>query len=250
MGAVLTGMVAGLVVLYGYLAPVTLPVAGFADLQAPANGEETGTEGDTQYSGFGKPTEAQASSGEVLTHTFSFENMAFDEWMPDGTDLDLAYGMIRWLISHDTLTATHGTTAMRFYLENHNDAGKIWLERPFHVEPDTEYEVRLTFDLGSEAEEVGAFSIIAGAFSASPETLDDLKKAYRGTIYNGVPYWTEQTYTSTVRASANGTIYVAFGIWGTFEVTHIYHFDNVKVQITPQHDTSHQLYMPGAWKSR
>ncbi|MFO8077161.1 MAG: hypothetical protein R6U21_00760, partial [Thermoplasmatota archaeon] len=73
---------------------------------------------------------------------FSFdENM--QGWQKDGTDLDDP--PINWTVEHTTTMAYNGTGAVKLYLNNMNDAGKIWMEKAFTVTPNTAYEITVSY---------------------------------------------------------------------------------------------------------
>ena len=78
--------------------------------------------------------------------------------------------------------------------------------------------------------DVNLFTIITGVVQEPPETRDDL--VYQGSTGNesdtDVGYvWLKKGYDFLVRSGANGKLYVTIGIWGTWETTRIYYFDNV-----------------------
>ena len=79
-------------------------------------------------------------------HKFSFEH-DMEGWIINGTDLDNP--PVEWSIERSQDIASNGETAVRLYLNNMNDAGKIWIELPFDVEPHRAYEVHLEYDLAS-----------------------------------------------------------------------------------------------------
>jgi hypothetical protein len=63
-------------------------------------------------------------------HLFSFEH-DMEGWAVKGTDLDNP--PVEWFIQRTQEIVRNGNTALKYYLSNLNDAGKIWIERSFDV---------------------------------------------------------------------------------------------------------------------
>src|SRR4051794_14731788 len=86
---------------------------------------------------------------QSLAESFSFEN-DMQGWTAKGTDLHWAFGQfIPWSIERSQEMATDGNTSLKVYLDNENDSGKIWVERPFVVEPNQLYQATVEYDLAS-----------------------------------------------------------------------------------------------------
>ena len=108
-----------------------------------------------------------APIGEVVARTtcfasdisefYSFEN-DMQGWSTSGADLNLD----EWSITRSQEMATDGLTAVRFDLANNNDRGKIWIEKPFLVEPNRLYEVNVSYSFASE-DGLGPFDITVGS---------------------------------------------------------------------------------------
>ena len=147
------------------------------------------------------------------SHRFSFEN-GMEEWCPRGTDLDDP--PIEWSIERTQEIAWDGNASLKLYLENYNDAGKIWIEQSFDVSPNTRYHVNVRYSFASAA--YGDFNlwvIIAGVSSESPQTAEDL--TYQGDAGNGadedVGYvWLDKSYDFRLKSGTDGAIYVFIGI--------------------------------------
>lgn len=108
--------------------------------------------------------------------TFSFEN-SLEGWTPKGTDLSSP--PIEWSIEPSQDRASDGAYSAKFVLNNLNDAGKIWLERPFTVQPNQSYHVTVQFSLGTQDFGLAnLFRIIAGVRPTPAVTRDDL--TYQG----------------------------------------------------------------------
>jgi hypothetical protein len=108
--------------------------------------------------------------------TFSFEN-GLEGWTPKATDID--HPPVTWSIESSLDHASDGTRSAKFELENLNDAGKIWLERPFSVQPNQSYHVIVQFSFGTgDWGDLNHWTIIAGVRSSPAVTPSDL--TYQG----------------------------------------------------------------------
>jgi hypothetical protein len=167
--------------------------------------------------------------------SFSFhENM--QEWQKDGTDLDDP--PINWTVEHTTTMAYNGTGAVKLYLNNMNDAGKIWMEKAFAVNPNTAYEITVSYYFAtSDYGEFNLFNIICGATTKNPETADDLifqdDTGHHNESVQDQYLWLEKEYTFTVLSDENGSIYVNIGVWGNWETPRTYYVDEVNITINP-----------------
>jgi hypothetical protein len=165
--------------------------------------------------------------------TFSFEN-GLEGWTPKATDVD--HPDAQWSIEPSQDRATDGVRSMKFSLDNVTDAGKIWLERPFSLQPNHSYHIKVQFSFATQDfGEANLFTIIAGVRTSPAVTRDDL--TYQGFTGNGdannTGYkWLEKSYVFNVVSAADGTVYVDIGIWGTWETYRAYYIDNVRITVT------------------
>jgi hypothetical protein len=165
--------------------------------------------------------------------TFSFEN-GLEGWTPKATDINDP--PIAWSIQSSPERASDGTHSAKFELENLNDAGKIWLGRPFSLQPNQSYHVKVQFSFATQDfGEANLFTIIAGVRTSPAVTRDDL--TYQGFTGNGdannTGYkWLEKSYDFNVVSAADGTVYVDIGIWGTWETYRAYYIDNLRISVT------------------
>ncbi len=165
-------------------------------------------------------------------YSFSFEH-DFQGWTVQGTDLEVGNSTIPWSIERTQDRATEGNTSLRLYLDNLNDAGKIWTERQFVLLPDTDYRVKIAYDFATrDFGDLNLFTIITGASGKKPQSRNDL--TYQDTTGNGsaadVGYvWLKKSYEVTAHSDDKGNLYVAIGVWGTFETARTYYLDNVQV---------------------
>jgi hypothetical protein len=166
--------------------------------------------------------------------TFSSFETGMDGWSADATDLAIGGGEIDWHISRSTVRAFDGTVSIENFMDNRNDAGKVWIERPFAVAPGN-YVVNVSYRLASHASSpIGAFSVITNSLAYDPEVAADLKLNPQDTTYNGgVADWVWLDKRYSFKVASTGQVWVAIGIWGNFEVPQTYYFDAVTVSIAP-----------------
>lgn len=174
---------------------------------------------------------------EPRTETFSFEG-GLEGWSPDATDILVGEEPIDWSVTTTAEAATDGERSVRLTLDNLSDAGKVWIERRFELEPETSYDVRIEFDLGtSDFGSVNLWTVIAGASSRSPETAEDLESAFRDETGHGRDedlglLWVGKCYDLAATTDPDGALHVMLGVWGTFEVTRTYYVDAVLITFT------------------
>jgi hypothetical protein len=173
--------------------------------------------------------------GGIVRFESSFE-AGLDGFVADGTDLDDP--PIEWSIARTDERADDGEWSVRLELENLNDAGKIWIERPFDLEAGVAYDVEVSYAFGtSDFGDVNIWTIIAGVGPQDPESVDDL--TFQGSTATGNDedvgiVWLENVFTSTATASAEGELWVSIGVWGTSEFPRTYYLDDVEIAFTPR----------------
>ncbi|MFP3909906.1 MAG: hypothetical protein ACLFVX_08605 [Archaeoglobaceae archaeon] len=176
---------------------------------------------------------AQEPSQEPMSYSYSFEE-DMQGWISDGTDLDNP--PVNWSVERSQELAYEGNSSIMLYLDNMNDAGKIWMEREFDVSPDTLYNVSVSYMFATgDFGDVNLFTIITGVSPVSPEEAGDL--AFQEDTGHHLDeqgfVWLEKDYNFDVQSSSNGKLYVSIGVWGTWETPRIYFVDDVEVKFTP-----------------
>lgn len=173
------------------------------------------------------------------TQFYSFED-DMEGWTPSATDLDFGGSLIDWSITRIqpyALGAEDGASAIQFDINNVNQKGKIWIERPFVVESRSKYKVNVEYGFNSRDNGNRRFTIITGVLRRRPETADDLVPAYQEDTTSGYWGWLHKNYTFKVKSKKSDVLFVVIGIRGT-EVKkqqdphRIYHIDSVVVTIT------------------
>jgi len=166
--------------------------------------------------------------------TYSFED-DMEGWMVSATDLELGDTTIHWSITRSTDLASVGNTSLKLYLENWNDAGKIWIEQAYNISPYRKHEVIVEYDFGTrDYSSINNWIIIGGVSQKKPSTRDDL--VFQESTGNGsdvdVGYkWLRKSYSFTLQPSSVERVHVMIGVWGTWESPRTYYIDNVKVTI-------------------
>lgn len=166
---------------------------------------------------------------------FSFEE-GMQGWEAKATDLELANSTIDWSITRSQERVNDGSSSLRFYLENWNDMGKIWIERSFAVKPNTQYVVNVSYAFASaDWGDANFFTIITGVLQEPPKSRYEL--VYQGDTGNGarsdVGYlWLEKSYGFSVESDAAGKLYVVVGVWGVWETPRTYYIDSLRVIFT------------------
>lgn len=167
------------------------------------------------------------------TFTFSFED-DLDGWTAKGIDLDEP--PVTWSITQSEDTATVGDGAAKYVLDNVNDAGKIFLQRSFELDPDTEYDVRIEFDFATaDWGDANHWTILAGTHTSPPEDRDDLDDqgdTANGEDEEGDHVWLEKSYNLQATSDDEGNVIVTVGVWGTYEVERTYYIDDLRITFT------------------
>ncbi len=182
---------------------------------------------------------------QEATEFFSFEN-DMEGWTTNATDLELAGGLIDWSITRSQEMTKDGNTSLRFYLQNDNDMGKVWIEKPFAVESNQIYQVSIEYELASRDYEDSNFGLITGILKKQPRTRDDLIPAYQDDARNGSNTdkgyrWINKRYEFTVRSDEERVLHAVIGIVGNFEAGGIYYVDSVRVTLSKKPEGS-QFY--------
>jgi hypothetical protein len=169
------------------------------------------------------------------SNNFSFEQ-GMEGWETGGTDLGNPPD--QWSIAPSQDLASKGATSLKFYLNNVNDAGKIWVTHSFDVKAQTHYQVEVTYKFASaDYGNINLWTMITGVTLEAPKTAAEL--VYQGNTGNGAGpgegwVWQRQTYNFDVRTGPEQKLYVTIGIWGTWESPRTYYLDEVDVVITTE----------------
>jgi hypothetical protein len=177
-----------------------------------------------------------ARPGPALVEFFSFEQ-DFEGWAANGLDLQAGSGAtIPWSITRSQDMAKDGLWSVRLFIDNINDAGKIWIQRPFTMQPNQTYQVKLGYFFAPIDSQAFSNPIIAGASTQPPATRDDLVPFFEDRTSlgrnTGANRWARHEYEFTAQADGVGSLYVFIGVWATFEVGYVYYLDAVRTTFT------------------
>jgi len=158
-------------------------------------------------------------------------------WNERGIDLVVGGEEVDWAIEH-TPELGYGTPgAARLYLDNSTDAGKIWMERSFKLEPNREYVVRIRYAFGTtDYSDINSWKIVTGVHRNPPRTHTDL--TFQGSTRhdagsNAGLQWLEKEYSFKAETGERGRLYIAVGVWGTWETPRTYYVDDLQIEFDP-----------------
>jgi len=167
----------------------------------------------------------------VLEDQFSFES-GLQGWSVLVSDLGMPPA--EWSVTQSADQAASGAGALRIQLAPQGVGPRVMLQRPFDLEPDTEYDLQLTFQTGTEEVAATAWSLLG---DADPIPWDDASGLptlgpLTATGSSGTVTWGEQSATLGVRTrSDSGRIWVAFGLLATSAEARTYWIDDLKVTV-------------------
>ena len=158
---------------------------------------------------------------------FSFEG-SLQGWSPHGLGLQSGGAEEAWAITTDPTVPYDGGSSARFFLDNANGAGKIWLERTFTLPSGGRHAAHVEFAVAGTRDAVVADQLIAGVLRAPPRDVDALQPALQSPGIAGSS-WTP--HAVDVEFDGN-TATVVIGVSGRFPGRIVYHFDAVTVLFT------------------
>jgi len=165
---------------------------------------------------------------------FSFEGGLLG-WQPLAIDVNDGGSVAQWSIQPSSDRSADGGQSLKLFLDNLTDAGKVWIQRAFAVEPNTRYRVGIRYSLATnEYGDFNVWRIIAGALAQPPKTRDELP--YQGNSGHGGPndigyVWVEKAYEQELESGPDGLLYVVVGVWGTWETPRTYYIDDLWVSL-------------------
>jgi hypothetical protein len=175
-------------------------------------------------------------SNGILSQSFfySFEN-TYSGWDTTGIDLQLGDTTIAWSIHPSFELAIDSSYSMQYFLENYNDAGKIWIQRPFYVEQHKNYIVTIDYKFASrDFGMANLWTIITGVHLSPPTNAQEL--LYQGHTGNGFNFdtgyvWLDKNYEFNINSDTSNNLWIVIGIWGNWEVARTYYIDSLSIHI-------------------
>jgi hypothetical protein len=166
--------------------------------------------------------------------TFSFDD-DLQGWEP--VAIDTLNPPIEWRVEHTDQEGYEGDGAVELFLNNINDAGKVWIEGAVELVPGINYDVDISYKLGtSDWGDVNLFTIITGVNEVPPRDAEDL--FFQGDTghdqgQDAGLVWLDKAYQFDISPLTSGLVYVSIGVWGTFESPRTYYIDEVLIRFTP-----------------
>jgi hypothetical protein len=190
-------------------------------------------------------------SGDTSKYTvhwwYSFEE-EMQGWQANGTDLKDP--PVNWSVTRSNEQAYEGEYSLKLYLENVNDAGKIWMERTFAVDPSALYDVTLSYKFATaDFGDVNLFNLITTVRGDGFSSRDDL--SYEGDTGHHTEaegfVWLDNTFEYLVETDSKGEIYVNIGVWGSWETTRTYYVDVVNLSVEKLQGVNALPNLAGKW---
>ena len=134
-----------------------------------------------------------------------------------------------WQVDRTTAQAVDGRYGLAFYLDGRNDDGTVWVERKFTARPNATVSVSTSFWLySSAASDLNTWAVVGYAGNRDPETTADIRSVIGPLNKKG---WTQYTFTRKVTTDGTGTVWVAAGIWITYETIRTNYLDLIETSI-------------------
>jgi len=168
------------------------------------------------------------------SYFYSFEN-TYSGWDTVGIDLQLGDTTIVWSIHPSDERAVDSSYSLRYYMENYNDAGKIWIQKPFSVEQQSDYIVNIDYKFASrDFGMANLWTIITGIHLSPPDSAYEL--IFQGHTGNGFNFdtgyvWLDKNYEFCINSDTSNNLWLVIGIWGNWEVGRTYYIDSLFIQI-------------------
>lgn len=179
---------------------------------------------------------------------YSFEkNM--QGWTKDGVDLDDP--PIIWSVERCEELASDGNFSVKLYLENFNDAGKIWFEKTFDVNPNSLYGVTISYNFATaDFGDFNLFNLITTVEGDGFDGKDELNyEGDTGHHSDAEGYvWLEKKFEYIVETDENGEIYINIGVWGSWETTRTYYVDEVNISFKELEMVAEYPDISGQWE--
>ncbi|MFW9952194.1 MAG: hypothetical protein ACFFKA_18900, partial [Candidatus Thorarchaeota archaeon] len=172
---------------------------------------------------------------------YSFEN-TYSGWDTVGIDLQLGDTTIVWSIHPSDDRAVDSSFSLRYYLENFNDAGKIWIQKSFSVEQQSDYIVNIDYKFASrDFGMANLWTIITGVHLSPPESANEL--IYQDHTGNGFNFdtgyvWLDKNYEFNINSDTSNNFWIVIGIWGNWEAPRTYYIDSLSIQIQKDNPNS------------
>lgn len=168
----------------------------------------------------------------VLEDSFSFE-VGLEGWSVVASDLGTPPAT--WSVEVSTEQSTSGASALKVGINNTGGQARVFMKRPFDLEPETEYQIDVRMQLASQdAGAANAWNVVAGASLLEP--LDAAGLAVIGTTDNETSeaslQWSERSGILSIRTGPeSGRVWISAGVWATSAFDRTYWIDDLAVVV-------------------
>lgn len=153
-------------------------------------------------------------------------------WMPPGKAWSLERVQERPKVNPPPYD---GKWEIAAYQDGRGDDGTVWLTKAFRAEPNSQYEINLSFYLWSSQKSVGnQWSVVTYEGLVKPEIKNspDQWRFFEEIGYtNEVAGWKQYSYRKVITTGPRNSIWLAFGQHVNWETERTYYWDLVEVQI-------------------
>jgi hypothetical protein len=191
--------------------------------------------------------ESNGDDNSDLNDFYSFEK-SMQGWEKNGTDLDNP--PIHWDVNRSDEMASDKDYSIKFYLENFNDAGKIWMEKYFDVQSDSLYQVNVSFKFATaDFGDLNLFNLITTVQGTPFNGREDLN--YEGDTGHHTEsqdfVWLDKSFEYIVQTDSDGQIYINIGVWGSWETTRTYYVDELNISFEKLEEIQNYPNISGEW---
>ena len=166
-----------------------------------------------------------------LEDQFSFE-VGLEGWSVIAAELGTPPNV--WSVETSQEYAVVGVSALKLTLENNSGQSKLIVRRPFDLDPNTDYEIDVSFQLASaDADDGNPWTVLAGATAidaVGAAGLTGIDGTENGRETGAEVVWSPKGATFSVRTGPNsGRVWIAVGVGATTQSARSYWIDELRV---------------------
>lgn len=166
------------------------------------------------------------------TFTYDFEG-DFGDWTADShlpLDPNNPGELVDWKIELVSNVSFSGDKSVLLYIDGTQDDGTVWIERKLTLEPNTQKNFNVSFQVWSQSESFNTLAVIVGyAGSENPEVEEDFQILGSANEAEG---WKTYSLNQQLQTDNLGDIHVALGFSVRWETDLTYFIDDVKITVT------------------
>ena len=183
----------------------------------------------------GKASTLSSTTDQIQRESFEVDFGGWEKgaWMPD----QKAWSLNRVQEKRGVYPRPYnGKWEIAAYQDGTGDDGTVWLSKAIRVEPNSQYEVKLSLYLWSPVQTpINEWPVVAYEGLIKPEikSSPDQWRFFKTIGYTGeVAGWKQYSYGKTIETGAKDSIiWLAFGQHVTWETPRTYFWDSVQVEI-------------------